>query len=79
MNFTLLYFASLRDAAGCAQEVVSSDARDPRTLYAQAATRHGFAMPLDRLRVSVNGAFVSVDRALLEGDEIAFLPPVSGG
>ena len=79
MNYTLLYFASLRDAAGCAQETIASDARDPRALYAEAAARHDFRMPLQRLRVAVNGAFANVDCALRDGDEVAFLPPVSGG
>ena len=79
MKFTLLYFASLRDAAGRAQETVTSDARDPRTLYADAAARHGFRMPLERVRVAVNGAFADRDCVLRDGDEVAFLPPVSGG
>lgn len=79
MKVTLLYFASLRDAAGCAQEEVAGDARDPRTLYAEAATRHGFKMPLERVRVAVNGAFAAQDCTLKDGDEVAFLPPVSGG
>ncbi len=79
MNYRLLYFASLRDAAGCAQEDISSNARDPRALYTEAAARHGFAMPTERLRVAVNGVFSPWDHALADGDEIAFLPPVSGG
>lgn len=79
MNFRLLYFASLRDAAGCAQENIASDARDPRALYVEAAARHGFRMPLERVRVAVNGAFAAQDCMLRDGDEVAFLPPVSGG
>ena len=79
MKYTLLYFASLRDAAGCAKESVASDARDPRVLYADAAARHGFGMPLERVRVAVNGIFARWDHAVADGDEIAFLPPVSGG
>lgn len=79
MNYTLLYFASLRDTAGCAQESVASDAPDPRGLYTDAAARHGFRMPLERVRVAVNGAFAAQDCTLRDGDEVAFLPPVSGG
>jgi molybdopterin converting factor subunit 1 len=79
MKITLLYFASLRDAAGCAQEDIESEARDPRALYAEAASRHGFRMPPERVRVAVNGEFAPLDRALNDGDEVAFLPPVSGG
>lgn len=79
MKVTLLYFASLRDAAGCAQESVAGEASDPRALYIDAAARHGFKMPLERVRVAVNGAFAAPDCALSDGDEVAFLPPVSGG
>jgi molybdopterin synthase sulfur carrier subunit len=76
---TLLYFASLRDAAGMASEVVDSAAPDLRGLYREAQARHGFAMPLQQLRVAANGAFVGWDQGLEEGAEIAFIPPVSGG
>ena len=57
MKYRLLYFASLCDAAGCAEEVVTSDAGDPRALYTELAARHGFTFTPDRLRVAVNGAF----------------------
>jgi len=79
VNYRILYFAALRDAAGRDAEDVASDTRDARELYHQCAQRHGFALSADRLRVALNGEFASWDRALANGDEIAFLPPVSGG
>ncbi len=79
MNYTLLYFASLRDAAGRDSEQVVSDARDPHALYLEVAARNGFAFAPEHLRVAVNGEFAPWNRALADGDEIAFLPPVSGG
>ena len=79
MKYRLLYFASLCDAAGCANEVVASDATDPRALYAELAARHGFLFAPDRLRVAVNGAFTGWNHALADNDEVVFLPPVSGG
>lgn len=79
MNYKLLYFASLRDAAGCSGETVASAAIDVRALYAELAVRHGFGFTPERLRVAVNGAFTGWDHALVEGDEVVFLPPVSGG
>ena len=75
----VLYFASLRDAAGLASETVDSGAPDLRTLYAALRERHGFALAVDRLRVAVDGAFARWDDAVVEGSEIAFVPPVSGG
>src|SRR3546814_13476852 len=76
---TVLYFASLRDAAGTASETIDSGAADLRALYEALRERHGFALPVDRLRVAVDDAFAHWDDALVEGSEIVFVPPVSGG
>lgn len=79
MNYRLLYFASLADRAGCAGESVQSDATDLSALYEELRVRHGFAMEAGRLRVALNGQIVDWNHALAEGDEVVFLPPVSGG
>lgn len=79
VRVTLLYFASLRDAAGMAQETVSTSAPDLHALYVETATRHGFALPVERVRVAVDGAFASWHDPPREGGEVAFIPPVSGG
>lgn len=80
MTLTLHYFASLRDLAGCASEAMRVPAgSDLPWLYAQLCERHGFALPRERLRVAVDGAFVAWDSALHDGAEVVFIPPVSGG
>jgi sulfur-carrier protein len=79
MRYRILYFASLRDAAGRDQEQVDSAHIDARSLYADLRVRYGFGLPSDRLRVAINGEFAAWDCALVDGDEVAFLPPVSGG
>ena len=79
MLVKVLYFASLRDAAGIAGETLETQAPDLRALYAQLQARHGFALPVDRLRVAVDGAFADWNAAPVQGSEIAFIPPVSGG
>lgn len=33
----------------------------------------------DRVRLAVNGSLTTGDAILTDGDEVAFLPPVSGG
>jgi molybdopterin synthase sulfur carrier subunit len=75
----LLYFASLRDAAGMPAETFQTPAPDLRALYAELVARHGFRMPVERIRVAVDGAFARLDDAVRDGSEIAFIPPVSGG
>lgn len=75
----VLYFASLRDAAGRGEDTVTTGADTLRALYAELQARHGFALPVERLRVAVDGAFARWDDAVRDGSEIAFIPPVSGG
>jgi len=76
---TVLYFASLRDAAGMEQESCETSARTLAELYVQIAARHGFTLPQSRLRVAVDGAFATWDAPVREGSTVAFIPPVSGG
>ena len=76
---TVLYFASLRDVAEIDHETFETAAPDLRVLYLELRARYGFAMPVDRLRVAVDGAFARWEDAPRDGSEIAFIPPVSGG
>lgn len=75
----VLYFASLRDAAGIASEQVDTEAGDPAALYGELQARHGFGLPRERLRVAVDGAFADWQVPLHDGATVAFIPPVSGG
>ncbi len=76
---SLLYFASLRDAAGMASEAVETQAPALSALYEELRRRHGFALDVDRLRVAVDGEFARWEDAVRDGSEVAFIPPVSGG
>ena len=78
-SVTILYFASLRDAAGSARETLQTTAADLRALYLELQQKHGFALPADRLRVAVDGTFARWEDTPRDGAEIAFIPPVSGG
>ena len=72
------YFASLRERAGVESETTERVA-DLRELYRALASRHGFAMSASQLRVAVHGEFADWARPLADGDEVVFIPPVSGG
>ena len=78
MSVTVLYFASLRDAAGVAQETLPQPLSLP-ALYEELRRRHALPFAPERLRVAVDGAFCGWDAELRDGAEIAFIPPVSGG
>jgi len=75
----VLYFASLRDAAGVDSEIVDGNVADLRGLYEDLRQRHGFTLPVSQLRVAVDGTFARWDDAPRDGTEVAFIPPVSGG
>jgi molybdopterin synthase sulfur carrier subunit len=79
VQVTVLYFASLRDAAGLAAEPVETAALDLLGLYNELQARHGLPFPARQLRVAVDGDFARWDDTPREGSEIAFIPPVSGG
>ncbi|MEO6102373.1 MAG: MoaD/ThiS family protein [Pseudoxanthomonas sp.] len=76
---SLLYFASLREVAGRETEAVESAASDLQSLYMEVQSRHGFQWSQASLRVAVDGEFAHWTDPLLDGSEIAFIPPVSGG
>jgi sulfur-carrier protein len=77
----LLLFARAREAAGRRDDTV--DAATLGELLAVARDRYGpeFADVLEASRVWINGdePAVGESTALCDGDEVAVLPPVSGG
>ena len=79
MSVKILYFASLSDRAGCSEESVETQPTTATSIYEEARLRHGFIFDVDKLRVAVNGAFVGWESVVNDGDEIVFIPPVSGG
>jgi molybdopterin converting factor small subunit len=72
-------FAAARAAAGTAREQIRG--RTLADVLHDANARHGeqFAAIAANSRVWVNGEPASPERVLQDGDEIAVLPPVSGG
>jgi sulfur-carrier protein len=78
VRVSVLYFASLRDAAGIERETVEHEG-DLAALYVALRTKHGFVWPQDKLRVALDGAFARWNQIPGDGAEIAFIPPVSGG
>jgi len=79
MKYKLLYFAILADQAGCSDEIVESECCDAFSLYLQLREKYSFTLSPQRLRVAINGEVSHWNHVLTEKDEIAFLPPVSGG
>jgi sulfur-carrier protein len=81
LTLTVLLFAKLRDAAGSEAVAVKLP---PGATVADLRRHLADAYPtvaglLERSAVAVNHDFADADRSLAAGDEIAIIPPVSGG
>jgi MoaD family protein len=76
---TLRLFASAREAAGTSSD--EFDAASVADVLAQAKERYGlhFEAVLGGSRVWLNGEAAEGDMVVAMGDEVAVLPPVSGG
>jgi molybdopterin synthase sulfur carrier subunit len=78
---TIRFFAQLRDVVGtdslqfAADDLEQVYAHLRRTLGSETYTQ----LRAENVRVAVNQDIVSANHRLLGGDEVAFLPPVTGG
>lgn len=81
MRIRVVYFALLRERLGKSEEPLEVTAgATVQDALAQLVTQHEVLLGLGRsLLVAVNQALVPADFPLSEGDELALLPPVSGG
>lgn len=81
MRITVKLFARLRDIAGTAELVREVGAgATVADLWQVLATEFPSIASYERsISVAVNADYARRNQALSDGDEVAFLPPVSGG
>jgi len=83
MNVTVKYFASIRETIGLSSESVVTTAVTLAALRDQLIARGGaHAESLARgrsVRMALNQVMHDESTALVEGAEVAFFPPVTGG
>lgn len=83
MKVTVKYFASIREAVGVSSEVRDTTAATLAALRDElVALGGGYADTLAHgkvVRVALNQVMVAESVALVEGAEVAFFPPVTGG
>ena len=81
MRVRVLYFGVLKEVCGCEREELEledgASVADLLRLYRwRVAGREGL---WDSIAVAVNQEYARGEDGLKEGDEVALLPPVSGG
>ncbi len=85
MHLTILYFASLREALGRESETLEipgsvTTAGQLRLWLSQRDVGLSQALAANRaLRMAMNKRLVEPGTTLVEGAEVAFFPPVTGG
>jgi molybdopterin converting factor subunit 1 len=79
MQVRFLYFGVLRERFGKQEELAEFadgvTVADVLNVYRE----HGPAFAWESIAVAVNREYARVDTVLHDGDEVALLPPVSGG
>jgi molybdopterin synthase sulfur carrier subunit len=81
MSIRVLFFASLADIAGVRERrLESAEVTDVISVFNKFAAEFP-AMEAHRSSIlfALNSEFTRLDAPVRDGDEIAFLPPVSGG
>jgi sulfur-carrier protein len=75
----LRLFAQAREAAGSARDTVDGATVDEVLAAARARYGDGFTALLPNCRIWLNGEPAHGDDPVMADDEVAVLPPVSGG
>ena len=73
----VLLFASLRDRAGWSERMITLSAES--TTAQQVWDQLGFGPLPSAVCIAVNQEMVAPDQPVTSGDELAFLPPFTGG
>ena len=83
MSVTVKYFASIREAIGVSSESLVTSAATLAALRDQLIAQGGaYAESLARgrsVRMALNQVMSDESTALVDGAEVAFFPPVTGG
>lgn len=79
---TVLFFAQVRELVGTDRLDISEhypNVESLRQALADKGERWALALEDGKLLAAVNQSFVATDHPLVDGDEVAFFPPVTGG
>ena len=79
MRIKLRYFASIREALGKREEEIDvAEGATVGDVWARLVAEQP-KLTDQRYRPAVNQEYTSAEAALSDGDELVFIPPVSGG
>jgi MoaD family protein len=81
VRISILYFATVKDAPGIRMESIdiSNDTTIREMLSKISIIYPKLKHILNNIQISVNYRIVDFNTVLKDGDEVALLPPISGG
>ena len=80
MRVAVRFFAMFRERAGVAHtEVELPDGASPAQLLEHLRSQFPLLPSESPVLIAVNSEYASEEAVLQDGDEVAFIPPVSGG
>ena len=80
MRVSVRFFALYRERAGVShKEVDLPEGTTPAELLASLQSEYPSLPSAFPVLIAVNSEYVSEEAILQDGDEVAFIPPVSGG
>lgn len=76
----VLFFAHLKDITRCGKMSLAADGLDVDGLWRELIAAHpGLAPFRSSVRLARNSEYVGAEARFASGDEVALIPPVSGG
>ena len=79
MRVRLRYFASIRERLGRTNEEIDVPGGSTVAEVWERLVAEAPALAQQRYRPAVNQEYTTPEQALADGDELVFIPPVSGG
>ena len=80
LKISVRFFALYRERAGTSKADIEIPAETtPRDLLLILRNKYNNLPSYDTVLIAVNSEYVDIDQTLTEGDEVAIIPPVSGG
>ena len=80
MKISVRFFALYRERAGTSHaDMEIPDETTPRDLLVILRDKYANLPSYDTVLIAVNSEYIDIDETLTEGDEVAIIPPVSGG
>lgn len=81
MEITVKYFASLRDTLNKSTEQLSfeKETLSIAEVWKNISAASGSSNGKENILCALNKEYVNFDHLVIDGDELAFFPPVSGG